>query len=269
MIPHLTVPVETCYRRPYVPKRCTVERVEYPLMKEFGAVSQIDREEALVAFRLHYPLAALTVEERTVDILLWRKKLWWPHGETIVCRTGVVVGIGVDDWCESISADRDLTRILPVGASTVNAELFSRLDLLDGQDHALMEVKRGLAENFMICDDEVYAAGGVPVLARWHYDGCRRITIVGTGTNREILQPGKPLVPQVGFLRDGSHRTRVRRGRRLAPGSEGLGKSAPRPLTRNRGPGARPRAAPPRRPYPDRCDLSRVQTESRLVDLPF
>lgn len=108
MKPNLIIPVEFCYRHLYVPKRCTAERTEYPLMKEFGAVSQIERDEPVVAFRLHHALAALTTEDHSrYSGLAWRGRIWWPHGETI-SRTGVVVGIGVDDWCANLSADRDL-----------------------------------------------------------------------------------------------------------------------------------------------------------------
>lgn len=219
-MPDLIVPIETCYRRPYVPKRCTVERVEYPLMKEYGSVSQIERADATVAFRLHNPIPALSEDERTVDLLTWHGRIWWPHWETVICRTGVVCCRSVDDWQSSIENDRDLCRILPPDATAVAAESFSRNDLPDGRDETTAEVKRGFAENFLVCDDMVYAAGGVPVLALWQHGRDRRISIVATGKNRQIVRHGKPLAPVVGFFATAPTERAFVAGRVCLPGQK-------------------------------------------------
>ncbi|MHC2623883.1 hypothetical protein ACVIW2_005915 [Bradyrhizobium huanghuaihaiense] len=193
------IDIETCYRRPFVPKGCRVERVEYPLMKEYGSISQIERNEAALAFRLHYPIAALPKNDRTVNVLCWHGRIYWPRGESVVNRTGVVGNMSLDDWRHSIESDRDLTRILPTGETPVAKESFSRFALPDGRDDALLEVKRDFAERFLICDGFVYTAGGVPVYALWQYEGSRRVSIVGTGIDRAIGEPGKPLSPHAAF----------------------------------------------------------------------
>jgi hypothetical protein len=203
------VPFETAYRRSYLPKGCTVLRDEYLRVKGVATVRQITREDAALAFRIVSPskgtrYAMLSPEERTVDILSFDGKIWWPHCEASFRDHGNCVGAVqpkklADEWREDIREQSDLLKVVPEREMIADTEAFSRTETPDERGETIARVQRILFENFIVCDGCVYAAGGIPVHALWPYPRRSQVEVVSAGIDRSV--PGfAPLYGHPGLV---------------------------------------------------------------------
>ncbi|MEA2817489.1 MAG: hypothetical protein QOI93_5218 [Rhodospirillaceae bacterium] len=203
------VPFETAYRRPYLPRSCKVPRDEYLRVTGVATVRQITREDAALAFRIVSPskgprYAMLSPEERTVDILSFAGKIWWPHGEAKFgdqgnWLTAVHHKTSADEWRNDIRTKSDLLKVVPEGDMIVDTESFSRTELPDERGQTIAMVQRILFENFAVCDGSVYAAGGVPVHALWRHARFSQVEVVSSGVDRNVENFG-PLYGHPGFI---------------------------------------------------------------------
>ncbi|MBP0111719.1 hypothetical protein [Bradyrhizobium vignae] len=181
----------------------------YPRTKGVGIVHHVTRKDAPVAFRIVYPssvarFAIPAASDQVIELLSFAGKIWWPYGEPnfrdlgnfLVVRQHLVTP---DEWRDDIYATRDLLKVVPEGDKIVNTESFSRFDLPNKCDEVTAQVQRILAENFMVCDDVVYAAGGVPVHAVWRHPRFSQVGVVSSGIDRRVTGL-EPLNPYPGFF---------------------------------------------------------------------
>lgn len=203
------VPFDTAYARPFVPKGCSAERIEYLRTKGRAIVQEITRKDASVAFRIVYPsgvprFSLLSAAERTVEILHFGGKIWWPYRTARFFEFGSYMAmeqrlIAPDEWRDAIAKDHDLLKIVPDDRSIVHEGSFSRIDLPDKSDEVAGQVQRILTENFLVCDGVVYALGSAPVHAFWRHPRFGHVEVVSTGIDRRVTD-FEPLKPYPGLF---------------------------------------------------------------------
>jgi hypothetical protein len=85
------LPFATAYPRNVLPKGCRSPRLEYPLVKDYAAVTQIQPDEAEVAFRVRYPVVPLygagPSRGSVLELLLYDNAIWWPFGGSLYAVT--------------------------------------------------------------------------------------------------------------------------------------------------------------------------------------
>ena len=208
----LLLPFETAYPQMCVPKGCHVPREEYPLVSGHALVSEIQPDEAQVAFRLHYPVAAALGASRsrrsTVALLLHNGDIWWPRG-------GGLYAPILDDyegqrtfrrenaaeWCVGIGRNRDLLMVVPKGKTISRTEIESRVAFPNGASEATARVQRALSRNYLVRRGLLYVRGGFPIYVQWKEGSRRTILVTSSGCDRSVTARQDLYSPPASFDR--------------------------------------------------------------------
>jgi hypothetical protein len=146
----------------------------------------------------------LSEGERVAEILSYNGNIWWRHVESSFYYVGNRLAVknllmSPDEWAEMIHANRDLLKVVPAGDRIVDGESFSRFDLQSKSAEVSAQVQRILFEKFIVCDDELYAAGGIPLYALWRHPRFNQVEVVSSGANRRAVH-FEPLNAHPGFF---------------------------------------------------------------------
>jgi hypothetical protein len=191
------LPFATAYPRKVLPKGCRSPRLEYPLVKDYAAVTEIQPDEAAVAFRLHYavaqPFGASRSHRSTLELLFHNNDIWWPNGGTLYAPTldiyrGQRLSYRADanEWRTGIGRNPDMLKAVPKGKTVARTETESRVEFPDGAGETVARVQRSLTRNYLICGGFVYVRGGPPIYAQWKGGNRRTLLVTSSGCDRNV-----------------------------------------------------------------------------------
>jgi hypothetical protein len=165
------------YPMTFVPRSGRIERTEYFFGSDSAAVRRIEPNEASAAFRIWYPeidLYPFLFPRRkrdytrdfvrtaaTLDLLTFEGEIWWPLFHSL--PAGSTSGDKLLREIELGNCSRDS---LPDGVRSLDVKTerpVTRSTSYDGHDTFCALAQRNIYENFLICGDQAYVRGGVPV----------------------------------------------------------------------------------------------------------
>lgn len=191
------LPFKTAYSHTFVPKGCQLKKVEYPILTDHAYVQHIKRDEAQIAFRIHYAANTKTRRQGPSTLLvLWHEgHLWWPHGSDVDLYRPSSVGqrsefqTTAEQWKDELGKQRDLLKVVPSGNPIVDAESFSRFPSSNDSGEIEARLRKALAKNYLVCDDRVFRRGGPPVYVWWREpDRSKMLAVVSSGSDRDVAE---------------------------------------------------------------------------------